>query len=640
MTTYSMPALQVTTDPTTGATTSISYVTLDLSVFDSLTEISYTTGTATLPAGFPEVDLSSLWGSMNSLEIGGAPLDLGTGMMAGIGMVEWGTSSQTYVLALASADGSTILAVTLGGDPLPTFADVADWEAFTSGSVTGIGPAPAGSGFAEGDLIGLSGISGVAVTELDDVHGSSLDDTFRLGAADDFAQGNGGNDDISGGAGSDMLDGGDGDDTLSGGEGMDTLNGGAGNDTLDASGGAADSQGTGDYVLPGLGSDTVIGHAGLYAIADGIDISYANMSGIGGLSISVGADGTGTAVSGDGRIDDSFTYANLFEGSQDDDHITGSDADHFEGFMGHAGNDVIDGGAGTDRVDYYWESGWGGPGLGVTVDLAAGTATDSHGDTDTLINIEQVRGTSQDDTMSAAGMSTNVLFIGSEGDDALTGGDGHDRLLGGDGNDTLDGGDGYDILVGGTGNDRLTGGTTSGDLRDVIYGGDGNDIIDGGGGNDELRGDAGNDIVTGGFGVDVLIGGAGNDVLAGGAWSDVLYGGDGFDFVNGGYGNDRLRGGGGADRFYHAGVAGHGSDWIQDYDNTEGDVLLWGGDAGATADDFQVNTAHVTGAGSGSVDEAFVTYRPTGQILWVLVDGAGEDHINLRIDGTDYDLLA
>ncbi|KPQ22352.1 MAG: hypothetical protein HLUCCA24_00280, partial [Rhodobacteraceae bacterium HLUCCA24] len=45
------------------------------------------------------------------------------------------------------------------------------------------------------------------------------------------------------------------------------------------------------------------------------------------------------------------------------------------------------------------------------------------------------------------------------------------------------------------------------------------------------------------------------------------------------------------------------------------------------------------GAGDAGTDEAFVIYRPTGQILWALVDGAGEGSIELQIGGAVYDLL-
>ena len=63
---------------------------------------------------------------------------------------------------------------------------------------------------------------------------------------------------------------------------------------------------------------------------------------------------------------------------------------------------------------------------------------------------------------------------------------------------------------------------------------------------------------------------------------------------------------------------------------------------GATAarDQFQVNFSATQGAGQSGVQEAFVIYRPTGQILWALVDGGAQSSINLQIGGQVFDLLA
>ena len=226
----------------------------------------------------------------------------------------------------------------------------------------------------------------------------------------------------------------------------------------------------------------------------------------------------------------------------------------------------------------------------------------------------------------------------------MTGNASANRLEGLDGDDTSNGGDGNDTLIGGEGNDLLIGGDSENDLRDVIYGGAGNDNIDGGYGNDELRGDAGNDSIAGGFGADTVIGGTGDDTLTGSAFGDQIFGGAGDDFINGGFGVDLLNGGADADRFFHIGIADHGSDWVQDYDSVEGDVLHFG-IATAAASQFQVNTTHTATAagersGDDNVEEAFVIYRPTGQILWALVDGAGQSEITLQIAGVNYDLLA
>jgi Ca2+-binding RTX toxin-like protein len=240
---------------------------------------------------------------------------------------------------------------------------------------------------------------------------------------------------------------------------------------------------------------------------------------------------------------------------------------------------------------------------------------------------DDLRGTPFDDVLRSG-----------PGDDIIFGLGSNDRLLGEAGNDTLYGGDGTDTLIGGTGDDLIFGGTSASDLRDVIYGGGGNDTAYGGAGNDEIRGDEGNDLLFGDTGADTLIGGTGNDTLNGGALGDVLFGGDGDDFLNGGFGFDRLNGGLGADTFFHLGVADHGSDWIQDYSAAEGDVLQFG-IAGARRDQFQINQAFTPSAGAADVAEAFVIYRPTGQIIWALVDGMGQQSINLRIGGEVFDLM-
>lgn len=227
-----------------------------------------------------------------------------------------------------------------------------------------------------------------------------------------------------------------------------------------------------------------------------------------------------------------------------------------------------------------------------------------------------------------------VELVGTAGADRLVGGDGDDTLIGLDGPDTLIGGDGDDFIFG----SNNTGPDSESDLRDVVFAGNGNDSVLGGYGNDELRGDAGNDTLEGGYGADTMIGGTGDDFLTGSAWGDVLVGGDGNDFINGGFGYDRTNGGLGADRFFHNGNAGHGSDWIQDFDSGQGDVLQYGGGA-ATAADFLVQRAFTVNAGDALVQEVFVTHIPSGNLLWALVDGGAQTSLNVLASGTTFDLL-
>lgn len=84
---------------------------------------------------------------------------------------------------------------------------------------------------------------------------------------------------------------------------------------------------------------------------------------------------------------------------------------------------------------------------------------------------------------------------------------------------------------------------------------------------------------------------------------------------------------GGGDRFFHLGIFDHRSDWIQDYDQAEGNLLVWGR-ASATAN-----------AGVAVVSEVFVIYRPTGQIIWALVDCAAEDHFIVPMNSETFDLI-
>ncbi len=303
----------------------------------------------------------------------------------------------------------------------------------------------------------------------------------------------------------------------------------------------------------------------------------------------------------------SYSVSRVLTGDGADDVMIGTVL--MERFVGGGGEDQVDYSAATSRI---------------AVNLATGVGTEGIATGDTYSAIDHVRGGSgNDDIRGSAGM--NVLN-GGAGSDFMAGGDGDDVLQGESGADTLYGGLGLDTVIGHAGDDFLYGGGgSSADLRDMIYGGDGNDWADGGYGNDQVNGGNGNDTLSGNFGADTLIGNDGHDVLGGGATSDALFGNAGNDTLNGGFGHDRLNGGTGADRFMHQGVIGHGSDWIQDYSAAQGDVLVFI-PSGATAANFQVNYARTPGAG-GNAMEAFVIYRPTGQILWALVDGATQGDI-------------
>lgn len=230
--------------------------------------------------------------------------------------------------------------------------------------------------------------------------------------------------------------------------------------------------------------------------------------------------------------------------------------------------DLIAGGAGDDSI-------WGGAGADI------------------------IYGDLPDDT-SAFGIS-----LGSAGNGA-------DVIFGGDGNDTIYGNGGADTLNGEAGDDTFMLGDDDG-ANDIVRGGDGSadagtDTVDysaagaavtidlAGGtatgamtGTDTLDGienavgSAFDDTITGSAVANSLSGGAGNDTLSGLGGIDNIFGYAGDDVLIGGAGNDNLTGGTGADQFRFEGGSGvtaldHaaslGTDIINDYNASEGDLFM------------------------------------------------------------------
>ena len=276
--------------------------------------------------------------------------------------------------------------------------------------------------------------------------GVAWNDFANGGVGNDVFRGLDGSDTLHGGDGNDRILGGQGNDSLSGGDGRDTLYGGDGDDILDGSSGTAATQGPGDYIRAGLGNDTIIGHQEHFNDGgEGAVISYGDITGLGGVKITVtdNATGSGTVVSRSGTtIGDNFSYVRFFQGSADADIIQGGVTSQ-TGFAGLGGNDTLYGGESEYDIlqyndDHYEEGGDGA----VTVNFATGIAIDGFGDTDTFFNMEQVRGTAKGDT-----------FIGSANNERMLAMGGNDSLIGALGNDTLDGGSGNDLLIG---DDALT----------------------------------------------------------------------------------------------------------------------------------------------------------------------------------------
>jgi large repetitive protein len=210
---------------------------------------------------------------------------------------------------------------------------------------------------------------------------------------------------------------------------------------------------------------------------------------------------------------------------------------------------------------------------------------------------DYVAGTDGDDVING-GRGTQIVDAGG-GNDSVNGGSGRDLIFGGAGKDQLVGGRRGDLVFGGSGDDLIdtqnSGGSSghhgrwhNGDGADALFG-DGyesfGDLVKGkkvsAPGNDTIRGGNGGDLI---FGDNGDLGKAGgNDLLEGGNGSDVLFGEGGADRLVGGRGADIMDGGAGADVFVYGhkdDSRGWGVDVIRNFVQGEDKIDLTGALAG------------------------------------------------------------
>jgi len=302
----------------------------------------------------------------------------------------------------------------------------------------------------------------------------------------------------------DNLIGSAGDDTLAGNDNVNTLQGGSGNDSLDGAAGMDKLEGgNGDDVLiGGAGGDTLIG-------GDGSDTASYSTS-----SNSVTINLTSTAVPGDSTdTNDAYgdTYDNIEKlvGSQwKDRFIAGNTKTDYE----------YDGGLGIDTIDFSQSN------AGVNLDLVR----------DKVGSASKARGG------YAAGASFNSIenIVGSSSNDTLAGDDSG-------ASNSIDGGAGNDTIYVTAGSDTLDGGLGTGDTLDfskislavaVDLANSQLNITANSVTNtqyiyrfEHVNGTAGNDTITGDSGANSLFGAAGNDTISGGGDADTLDGGEGND---------------------------------------------------------------------------------------------------------------
>jgi len=439
-----------------------------------------------------------------------------------------------------------------------------------------------------------------------------------MGAADDS---------IMGGQAGDDLSGGDGNDKITGGHGNDVFEGGTGN----------------DFIIGGGGDDTI-----RYSHATGgvtVDLSLVGAQNVGG-----------------GQGSDTLASIRSVIGSNFDDVLKGTSDDNF--LEGLGGNDTLNGGSGNDTADYTHATG------GVTVDLniTAGQNVGGGAGIDTLISIENLRGSEFADTLK-----------GASGGNVLSGQDGNDTLdLSSGGNDTALGGNGDDMIVMGaalTASDIVDGGagtdtvTLNGDYsagliftattmvnvetislasghsykltaaEATVAGGQtltvnasqlgsGNTLtFDGSAEHDgsfAITGGAGNDIVVGGAGNDVFsMGKGGDDTVSGGGGNDV------FAFDAAFNANDRIDGGSGNDTLtlngdYSAGVVFGAATMV----NVETVVLASGHSYKLTTNDATDESAAgltVDASALGAADALIFNGAAETDDFFKIVGGAGND---------------
>jgi len=328
---------------------------------------------------------------------------------------------------------------------------------------------------------------------------------------------------LTGNGGANVLTGADGNDLLDGGLGNDHLAGGAGNDVLKVSG-------------PGL--ESVVGGADIDTLV--VDWSDAVTAITGGFP----ASGSGTIGDGLGRrVDYGEIELIVITTGSGDDTIGGSAAADIVNLgagndiylnLGATGNDLVDGGAGEDGIQYVDAS---IPPL--VWNLQTGSFSGASG---SFVNFEYFTilylGFGNDLIVtSALDLDDNIYLNG--GDDSVTVLNGHDTLNGASGNDLL-------IVDYGAATATVTmtapaagsqagysGSIGDGGTRRADFDNFERFSITAGSGNDSIVTASGDDYLDGGLGADSMTGGAGNDTYLVDSLGDLIteLAGEGIDEI-------------------------------------------------------------------------------------------------------------
>ena len=490
--------------------------------------------------------------------------------------------------------------------------DWIDYSTLTGGSVV----VNLTTGIATGDgtdtLIGFENISG-----------SIGDDTLTGDGNANIIDGNTGNDTINAGGG---------DDTIIGGEGNDDIDGGAGTDFIDESanttglvvtlsnvagagnivdGAEIDTLDNVENIDTGSGLDT-------FFISDSDD-NIINAGAGNDVATISGGSGTITITRTGGDVDVSDTgggigtdeYNSVFQvnvnGSGTNDTFVVMDAN----------DNILDGGAGTDSIDYATTSD------DIFVDFTSASTANVSGASigaDTLINFEVISTDSGDDYFLFNATVGTVTINSRAGDDIFDFDDasGTLNLVDSSGNTFLDFTDYTDgVVIDLSSTSQQTVSLSDASLLVTLNGTFNN--ISGSAFADNIIGTSGADTIYGGAGIDTINGGDGADFLYGEDGDDIINGGDGDDTILGGAGNDDIDGGAGTEYIDASGTGNNmvvvlsnviGAGYIQDTVTGEIDTVdnIENVDTGAGEDQFFISDSddNIINAGAGD-DVATVT---------------------------------
>lgn len=171
-----------------------------------------------------------------------------------------------------------------------------------------------------------------------------------------------------------------------------------------------------NIIRPFAGNDRLDGGGGFD------EVHYANDPELLGIVASLGQGTVQKKYAGGIAFTDAIANFEAIRGSMADDILTGSSGN--DRFRGMKGADTIDGGDGIDTVDYLRDANASDGKNSIIANLATGTIRDGFGTIDQVSNVENVRGTAFNDSIT--GDSKNNVLRGNGGNDLIDGGSGTD----------------------------------------------------------------------------------------------------------------------------------------------------------------------------------------------------------------------